>query len=172
MHADYCHLFKFNSLIQSTDLTIPFPSNQVCSYRCITSHETPEFEKFALCILQRNNCMGNTASIPLYPDPQPLAQFRGKEITHEVAENIFIGHLQPRIGETNALLSGAPQIPDASAAAQGVQGGFPWSWKVVCGQNPAYDYFSCQHQIFYRDKTQKSVVWYDPVFKVSITLRS
>ena len=22
--------------------------------------------------------------------------------------------------------------------------------QVVCGQNPAYDYFSCQHQIFYK----------------------
>jgi len=31
----------------------------------------------------------------------------------------------------------------------------------------AYDYFSDQHQIFYRDKLRKSVMWYDPVFKVT-----
>lgn len=64
----------------------------------------------------------------------------------------------------------------------------PWSWKVVCGQNPAYDYFACQHQLFYRQNitttrdmddnsssptgkttttTTKSVFWYDPVFQVT-----
>lgn len=52
-------------------------NDQVCSYRCITSHETPAFEKFALCILQRNNCMNNTAVMPIYPDPPPLTTFRG-----------------------------------------------------------------------------------------------
>lgn len=39
----------------------------------------------------------------------------------------------------------------------------PWSWKVVCGQNAAYDTFPCQYQLFYRKGKQ---VWYDPVFKV------
>jgi hypothetical protein len=27
-------------------------NDQVCSYRCIVSHETPAFENFARCILQ------------------------------------------------------------------------------------------------------------------------
>ena len=129
-------------------------NDQVCSYRCITSYETKDFEAFALCILQRNNCMNNSASIPVVPDPQPLAVFRGSVLTHETAEDLFIGHLTPRLGEENPLLP-----PGAETV--------PWSWKVVCGVNPAYDYFSDQHQIFYRDKKRpKNVFWYDPVFKV------
>lgn len=35
----------------------------------------------------------------------------------------------------------------------------------VCGQNPAYDFFPSQHQIFYRGRA-KNEMWYDPVFKV------
>lgn len=35
----------------------------------------------------------------------------------------------------------------------------------VCGQNPAYDFFPSQHQIFYRGRGP-GVMWYDPVFKV------
>lgn len=73
-------------------------------------------------------------------------------MTHEVAEDIFIGHLK------NGKSSLLPQ--DSSDLR-------PWSWKVVCGQNPAYDYFSCQHQLFYRDKDRPKVMWYDPVFKVT-----
>jgi hypothetical protein len=36
---------------------------------------------------------------------------------------------------------------------------------VVCGQNPAYDHFSCQHQLYYRENRKK--MWYDPVFQVT-----
>eukprot|EP00981_Chlorochromonas_danica_P007616 scaffold1829_cov194-Ochromonas_danica.AAC.5 len=43
----------------------------------------------------------------------------------------------------------------------------PWSWKVVCGQNPAYDYFACQHQLFYRNERNPQLLWYDPVFRVT-----
>lgn len=35
----------------------------------------------------------------------------------------------------------------------------------VCGQNPAYDFFPSQHQIFYRGRGNGQM-WYDPVFKV------
>ena len=48
-------------------------NDQVCSYRCIVSYESEEFENFAKCILQRNNCMKNTAVAPVYPDPQVIA---------------------------------------------------------------------------------------------------
>ena len=44
-----------------------------------------------------------------------------------------------------------------------------WSWRVVAGQNAAYDQFPCQYQIFYRGKARQSM-WYDPVFQVSIAL--
>jgi hypothetical protein len=51
-------------------------NDQVCSYRCITSYESPAFERFANCILQRNNCMKNKATIPKYPNPLAMTSFR------------------------------------------------------------------------------------------------
>ena len=131
-------------------------NDQVCSYRCITSYETDKFERFAQCILQKNNCMGNSATIPMTPDPAPLLTFRSQPLTFAAAEDIFIGHLRPREGETNALLDSQPKESLSLA-----------SWMVVCGVNPAYDYFSDQHQIFYREKTRPKIMWYDPVFKVT-----
>lgn len=68
---------------------------------------------------------------------RPLTEFRGSALTHEMAEEIFEGWLVQK----------------------------QWSWMVVCGQNPAYDVFPCQFQIFYYGKGGKSF-WYDPVFKV------
>lgn len=127
-------------------------NDQVCAYRCITSYESPLFQEFALCILQKHNCMGNSATIPTFPNPAPIDIFRGEVVTFDTADNIFIGHLTPRPGETTFL--------------DKTQTGLDWSWKVVCGQNPAYDYFSCQHQIYYRAASHSPVMWYDPVFKV------
>ncbi|CAM9244824.1 unnamed protein product [Phaeothamnion confervicola] len=113
------------------------PNDQVCAYRCITSYETPKMEAFSRCILQKHNCLGNTAVIPAVPDPPPLVAFRGRPLTFAAAEDLFIGWLGP-------LQS---------------------SWKVVCGQNPAYDYFPSQHMIFFRGRG-RGTFWYDPVFKV------
>lgn len=66
---------------------------QVCAYRCITSYETKTMENFSLCVLQKNNCMGNSAQIPVLPDPTPLARFRGEAVTQESAQDIFMGWL-------------------------------------------------------------------------------
>ena len=66
---------------------------QVCSYRCIVSHETPKLQDFTLCILQRNNCLGLAAAIPSLPAPEPMAAWREKPLSHEDAEDIFIGWL-------------------------------------------------------------------------------
>lgn len=41
-----------------------------------------------------------------------------------------------------------------------------WSWRVVAGQNVAYDQFPNQYQLFYHGKAKNSL-WYDPVFQVS-----
>ena len=105
-------------------------NDQVCSYRCIVSYESEEFEEFARCILQKHNCMSNTATAPVYPNPAPMTTFRGAPLTHEVAEAIFEGWLQPRAGETNQL------VPSASAGGSTSSASplRPWSWKVVCGQ--------------------------------------
>ena len=112
-------------------------SVQVCTYRCIVTHESPAFEAFSLCILQKHNCLNNSAPIPMYPRPEPLRAFKGKPLTYEAAEDIYVGWL----------------------------GQEPWSWKVVAGKNPAYDFFPNQHQIFYRGK--RTAFWYDPVFRVT-----
>jgi hypothetical protein len=49
--------------------------------------------------------------------------------------------------------------PDANGSP------FEYSWRVVAGQNAAYDQFPCQYQMFYRGKAKGSM-WYDPVFQV------
>ena len=66
---------------------------QVCSYRCIVSHESQLLEDFSLCILQKHNCLGKSAEIPALPDPPPMASFRGENLTHDLAESLFIGWL-------------------------------------------------------------------------------
>ena len=66
---------------------------QVCSYRCIASHESAQFEAFSLCILQKHNCLGLHVKIPTRPSPEPMQAFRNETMTHEIAEQLFIGWL-------------------------------------------------------------------------------
>ncbi|KAJ6815838.1 uncharacterized protein M6B38_418360 [Iris pallida] len=113
------------------------PTDQVCNYRCIASYESPYLEAFSFCVLQKNNCLELDAEIPSKPYVAPLSMFRGEVLSHETAEDLFIGWL----------------------------GDLEWSWRVVAGQNPAYDQFPCQYQLFYRGKARGSV-WYEPVFQV------
>ncbi|KAJ4715523.1 violaxanthin de-epoxidase-related [Melia azedarach] len=113
------------------------PVDQVCNYRCIASYESPNLEAFSLCVLQKNNCLELDAKIPEKPYVPPMVKFRGKDLCHETAEDLFVGWL----------------------------GNLDWSWRVVAGQNPAYDQFPCQYQLFYRGKAKGSF-WYEPVFQV------
>lgn len=124
------------------------PTDQVSSYRCIVSYESPKLEAFTLCVLQKHNCLGLSADILMRPDVQPLNTFRGNMVTHEIAEDLFIGWL------------GRPD-PSMEEGA----GIMEYSWRVVAGQNAAYDQFPCQYQMFYRGKSKGSM-WYDPVFQV------
>ncbi|XP_010261050.1 PREDICTED: violaxanthin de-epoxidase, chloroplastic isoform X2 [Nelumbo nucifera] len=113
------------------------PVDQVCNYQCIASYESPQLEAFSLCVLQKHNCLELDARIPDKPYVPPMVQFRGEDLCHEVAEDLFVGWL----------------------------GSLDWSWRVVAGQNPAYDQFPCQYQLFYRGKARGSF-WYEPVFQV------
>ncbi|KAK3030468.1 hypothetical protein RJ639_039153 [Escallonia herrerae] len=113
------------------------PVDQVCNYRCIASYESPTLEEFSLCVLQKNNCLGLEAKIPEKPYVPPMVKFRGEDLSHEMAEDLFVGWL----------------------------GSLDWSWRVVAGQNPAYDQFPCQYQLFYRGKAKGSF-WYEPIFQV------
>jgi len=113
-------------------------NDQVCTYRCLTQWESPAFEAFSLCILEKNNCLGNFSAIPTTPTPQVLASFRGEPMSQRSAEEIFFGWLNR---------------------------GEKWSWIAVAGQNPAYDAFPCQHQLWYRENRN---LWYDPVFQVEL----
>lgn len=85
----------------------------MCSYRVLASYESPLLEDFSKCILQRNNCLRNSAEIPMTPDPPPLAAFRGAPLTHDAAEDIFVGHLAQQAAPREAF-----------------------SWRVACGKNP------------------------------------
>ncbi|GAB4821553.1 hypothetical protein N2152v2_008599 [Parachlorella kessleri] len=122
-------------------------NDQVCSYRCIASYESPQLAEFSLCILQKHNCLGLGAEIPMTPDPAPLPSFNGQPMTHQLAEDLFIGFLRD---------------PSSQLPASGKE---LFSWRVFGGKNPAYDYFPCQFQLFYRGKAKHSM-WYDPVFMV------
>ncbi|KAL1364806.1 hypothetical protein HN51_012958 [Arachis hypogaea] len=113
------------------------PVDQVCNYRCIASYESANLEAFSLCVLQKNNCLELEAEVPNKPYVPPMVKFRGQDINYEMAEDLFVGWL----------------------------GNLQWSWRVVAGQNPAYDQFPCQYQLFYRGKAKGSF-WYEPVFQV------
>lgn len=113
------------------------PVDQVCNYQCIASYESPILEEFSLCVLQKHNCLDLDAKIPEKPYVPPMVNFQGKILSHEMAEDLFLGWL----------------------------GKLDWSWRVVAGQNPAYDQFPCQYQLFYRGKARGSF-WYEPVFQV------
>ncbi|XP_077221359.1 violaxanthin de-epoxidase-like protein [Tasmannia lanceolata] len=113
------------------------PTDQVCSYRCIASYESPTLEAFSLCVLQKHNCLELDSEIATRPYVPPMSMFRGEDLSHEIAEDLFVGWL----------------------------GNLEWSWRVVAGQNPAYDQFPCQYQLFYRGKAKGSF-WYEPVFQV------
>mmetsp|Transcript_19800 Transcript_19800/g.64361 ORF Transcript_19800/g.64361 Transcript_19800/m.64361 type:complete len:518 (+) Transcript_19800:33-1586(+) len=120
--------------LEDTGLT-----DQTKAYTVIRSYESDAFQRLSLCINQKHNCLGNTATRPEEPAAPAITTFRGEPLTHEAAEEILIG----------------ARGPDS-----------PSSWMLVCGQNPAYDEFPCQFQMFYRGKAKKSI-WYNPVFKVN-----
>nr|AVT56388.1 VDE1 [Tagetes erecta] len=113
------------------------PVDQVCNYKCIASYESPILEEFSLCVLQKHNCLDLDAKIPEKPNVTPMVNFRDQILSHDMAEDLFVGWL----------------------------GNLDWSWRVVAGQNPAYDQFPCQYQLFYRGKARGSF-WYEPVFQV------
>ncbi|GLI62480.1 hypothetical protein VaNZ11_005111 [Volvox africanus] len=128
-------------------------NDQVCQYRCIVSYESPLLEQFSLCILQLHNCRNLDAKPPLLPDPAPMPSFRGVPLTHGTAEELFFGWLdEPGQGAPRSIVLGD-------------RTGKPYSWLVAAGKNPAYDYFPCQHQLYYRGRG-RGQVWYEPVFKV------
>jgi len=114
----------------------------------IVSYETPQLEEFSLCILQQNNCFGCSAAILEEPKVPLMRSWRGAPLDDAAARQLFIGHF------------------DCDEAQPQAAQRLPWSWKIVCGANPAYDAFPAQHQIFYPSQTSEKTLWYDPVFKV------
>ena len=132
-------------------------NDQVCSYRCLRSYETPLFTDFALCVMQKHNCMNNDAKIQTLPEVSSITTWRGEPLTDESAQRIYEGHfLEPMSAETAAALGG-------SWGSEGDP--TPFSWRVIAGQNAAYDQFPCQYQIFYAGGARSSM-WYQPVFRV------
>ena len=95
---------------------------QASSYRAMVSYESKASSEFSFCSMQLNNIFGCDASIPSMPSVEPIATFRGKPLTHEIARGILVGHLD----ETTALAGGRKSRT---------------SWKVACGANEAYSAF-------------------------------
>jgi hypothetical protein len=122
--------------------------DQVASYRTVVSYESELLRDFSLCILQKNNIFGCSATVPKIPYVKPLSSFRGKEMTKDIAKGIMIGHLE---GCGDAALEGSRELDV--------------SWKVTCGANVAYDQFPSQNQLFY-PSAKGDTMWYDPVFRV------
>jgi hypothetical protein len=79
-------------------------------------------------------------------------------MTHELAEDLFVGWYG-----SHPPSQPAPSLP--SSITPGLPSTKPVSWLVAAGKNPAYDYFPCQHQVFYRGKG-RGQMWYEPIFKV------
>lgn len=70
--------------------------------------------------------MCNSAEIPLLPDPAPLASFRGAPLTHEVAEDLFIGWLSKEAFSWKVVSSckcNRPDGLDSIALGHGVRAG-------------------------------------------------
>ena len=111
--------------------------DQTQMYRCTVSHESESLASLVRCF-ERRSIFDCDARIP---DLQfdPLTEFRGNQLSLESAWKIMEGHWSL----------------DPSSC----------SWRPVLGQNPAYDYFPCQFNSWYRDP-RGSRGWYDPVFKV------
>ncbi|CAK8992974.1 unnamed protein product [Durusdinium trenchii] len=114
--------------------------DQTQMYRCTVSHESDALARLVRCF-ERRGIFDCEAEIPEVPF-EPMATFKGKRLTQETAWSIMEGHWDFN--------------PESC------------SWRPVLGQNPAYDYFPCQYNSWYRDP-KGNRGWYDPVFRV-ITL--
>jgi len=77
---------------------------------------------------------------PTTPKAEPLSIFRGAPLTHEIAEDILVGHYDPEHGHKH-------------------------SWLVAAGSNPAYEQFALQYQLWYKGSARRSF-WYHPTFLV------
>ncbi|KAK6150538.1 hypothetical protein DH2020_015470 [Rehmannia glutinosa] len=115
----FCLLVIINAYIRPVPILKNLRAKGFSTLSCMS----PQLEEFSLCVLQKNNCLELDAKIPDKPLVTPMVHFRGENIDHEMAEDLFVGWL----------------------------GNLDWSWRVVAGQNPAYDQFPCQYQLFYRE---------------------
>ncbi|CAK9103131.1 Hypothetical protein (Fragment) [Durusdinium trenchii] len=115
-------------------------ADQSCSYRCIVSYQSQAFTDFSLCALQKQNLLNSQIERPQTPRAKPLETFRGQPMTHELAENILVGHFDPGNNHRH-------------------------SWLVAAGSNPAYEQFALQYQLWYKG-SGRNTFWYHPTFLV------
>ena len=70
----------------------------------------------------------------------PMKTFRGAPMTHDLAEQLFLGWLDPSFnGNHRGSLGNLVRKEDMQN----------FSWRVFAGQNAAFDRFPCQYQLFY-----------------------
>ncbi len=78
---------------------------QVCSYRCITSYESPLLEDFSLCIIQKHNwCAGATGKL------EPCA---GGSVV-QVEARSFVMEGKGCAGRAPGQMSGTANLLDAA----------------------------------------------------------
>ncbi|GJT79933.1 violaxanthin de-epoxidase, chloroplastic [Tanacetum coccineum] len=115
------------------------------SWTNVLLHISPTLEEFSLCVLQKHNCLDLDAKIPEKPFVPPMVKFHEKILSHEIAEDLFVGWLR----------------------------NLDWSWRVVAGQNPAYDQFPIvvKYQLFFsigRLLLQKPYLAFTPMTTVDV----
>jgi len=84
-----------------------------------------------------------------------MEEWRGAPLTSTAANSILVGHFDH---PSSAILEQDAHQGDDHEDRE-VDRARPWSWKVVCGANPAYDAFPCQHQLFYPSEKKSSSLW-------------
>jgi hypothetical protein len=74
-----------------------------------------------------------------------MATFQGAPLTFEAADAIKKGWLAPP-DISRGTGSGAKPAASSVISPEQQKG---WSWLVAGGKNAAFDFFPCQHQLYY-----------------------
>ena len=113
--------------------------------------------------------MRNNAQPAQLPRVPALARWRGRPLTREAAEDIYVGWFGREAPEGAAKAAFCSRGARAAADEPSHWGArtLRHSWIAAAGQNPAYEHFPCQFQLFVRTgNARRGGLRYNPAFKV------
>jgi hypothetical protein len=89
--------------------------DQAASYRTIVSYESEALKDFSFCVFQKHNVFQCEATIPTIPQVNPISEWRGENLTEEMARSLLIGHLDdekaPKVSqELDAVYEGIASL--------------------------------------------------------------